>query len=133
MSEDEFAGGNSALIAAGRLAGDKLASQIALTWKKAAKVSGKVEILIKGTSDLGSYVTLRRALQDVPGVSGLRIEQMKADQATLSVDYDRDSHALAESLMRRSFENFGVDIYELENNRLRLEIVPARRSPSHLE
>ena len=132
-SEDEIAGGNAALIAAGRLAGDKLASQIVLTWKKGTKVSGKVEILIKGTSDLGSYVALRRALQEIPGVSGLRIEQMKADQATLSVDYDRDSHALAESLMRRSFENFGVDIYELENNSLRLEILPARRSPSYLE
>ena len=36
VSEDEIAGGNSALVAAGRLAGDKLASQIALTWKKAA-------------------------------------------------------------------------------------------------
>jgi hypothetical protein len=127
VNSDEIAGGVDALSAAGNLAGKELSSQIVISWKKSSGQTGKVQIVIKGTSDLGSYVRLRRTLGEIPGVAGLQIQEMKPDEATLLVDYNGGSGSLAESLMRKTFENFGINIFELDNDRLRLEIISNRK------
>ncbi len=124
VGADEVAGGNDALSQVGKIAGEALASQIPLSWKKAPGVSGKVDILVQGTGNLGSFVAFRRNLQEIPGVTSLRIKEMKPDEATIAVDYASGAHSLAEALMRQTFQNFGVNISEMEGERLKVEIVP---------
>ncbi len=133
VGADEAAGGNDALAQVGKIAGEALASQISLSWKKTPSVSGKVDVLVLGTGNLGSFVSFRRSLQEIPGVASLRIKEMKPDEATISVDYASGAHSLAESLMLKTFQNFGVRISEMEGERLKVEIVPANPEAEPME
>ena len=49
---------------------------------------------------------------------------MQSDTAVLIVDYQGSAAALAEALMRLSFDTFGLNIAKPEGNTIRLQIVP---------
>ena len=48
---------------------------------------------------------------------------MKADESIISVDYEGTAQSLADELLLRTFESFGVDIYEVSPGRLGIELV----------
>ncbi len=86
--------------------------------------SGAVKILIKGTGNLGNFVAFRRSLQEIQGVTSLRITAMEPDEAGIRVDYASSAHSLAETLARQTYQNFAVKINEIEGERIEVELVP---------
>ena len=92
---DEITGGNEALSGAGTLAGESLAESIADVWQKKAQQPNLVEIAIEGTKKLTNFVRFRRILSSLPGVQGIRVKEMKSNEATLFVDYKGTAEDLA--------------------------------------
>jgi len=121
---DEIAGGRKALSAAGSLAGEKLASQIAAAWLKQNKPFDMVEIIVQGTGNLANFVKFRKVISDLSGVEGIRIKEMKSDEATMIVNFQGNAKELADALMLKNFESMGINIYEVSQNRLRIELIP---------
>ena len=65
----------------------------------------------------------RRALAGIEGVSELQTREMRADEATLVVEYDGEARDLAETLLRIPFDAFGIDITEQAAQTLRVELI----------
>lgn len=122
VGKNEQAGGRDALANVGTLAGQALLSQIKPVWAKADSRSGQIEILVKGTSTLNHFVTIRKSISEIPGVKNLQIKEIRQNQALLEVNYDNSAQALAESLMQKSFDNFGINIFHVTQERISLEI-----------
>ena len=120
---DDAAGGREALKMAGTLAGDDLAIQLAAAWRKLAEKPSRLEIFVEGTGNLANVVKFRRALSGIPGVEGIRVKEIKPNETTLIADYKGKAEQLASALMLQNFENFGVNIYEISKQNLKVALV----------
>jgi hypothetical protein len=120
---DESAGGKEALMMAGTLAGDKLAPQLATVWRKLAEKPSQVEVMVEGTGNLANFVKFRRALTSISGVGGIRVKEIKPNETTLIVEYQGKAEDLASELMLQNFDNFGINIYEITQENLKIAIV----------
>jgi hypothetical protein len=120
---DETAGGREALQMAGTLAGDDLAIQLDAEWRKLAEKPSRMEILVEGTGNLANFVKFRRALAGIPGVDGVRVKEIKPNETTLIIDYKGKAEQLASALMLQNFENFGINIYEITKQNLKVALV----------
>ena len=120
---DETVGGREALKMAGTLAGDDLAIQLAAEWRKLAEKPSRVEILVEGTGNLANFVKFRRAMTGIPGVEGIRVKEIKPNETTLIIDYQGKAEQLASALMLQNFENFGINIYEISKQNLKVALV----------
>ena len=121
---DEHQGGIQALSDVGVVAGETLAKQLAVEWRKVMEKPSQVEIIIEGTSQLANFVKFRKALSSVPGVEGIYVKEIKPNEATLIVDYKGKPEDLASALMLNTFETFGIDIYEIAESSLKIALIP---------
>lgn len=120
---DEEAGGREALKMAGTLAGDDLATQLAAAWRRLAEKPSRLEILVEGTGNLANFVKFRRSLTGISGVEGIRVKEIKPNETTLIIDYKGKAEQLASALMLQNFENFGINIYEIGKQNLKVALV----------
>ena len=120
---DEAAGGREALTMVATLAGDDLAVQMEAAWRRLAERPSQVEVFVEGTGNLANFVKFRRALTSISGVGGIRVKEIKPNETTLIIDYKGKAEELAEALMRQNFENFGINIFEIGSQNLKIALV----------
>jgi len=120
---DEYEGGLAALSDAGSTAGEVLAQQLATQWRKLLEKPSEVEIAVEGTSKLAHFVKFRKALSSIAGVEGIRVKEIKPNEATLIIDYKGKAEDLASALMLKTFDTFGIDIYEITQDNLGIALV----------
>lgn len=124
VSEDDAVGGKEALADAGAMAGPALAEELNLAWQKQAGKPSVVEVVIIGTNQLAHYVRFRKKLNTISGVEGIRVKEIKPNQATLMVEYIGKPQDLAAALMQQNFEAFGINIFEVTPENLKVELIP---------
>jgi len=124
VNADEAAGGIEAISQAASLAGKDLALQITSSYKRKKNETVKIKVIVEGTRVLSNFVKFRSALSSLNNVKEIQSIEMKADKATLIVEYNGDVNTLAESLMLKSFESFGINISEVLPDQMRVVLVP---------
>ncbi|MFC1856695.1 hypothetical protein ACFL9U_01560 [Thermodesulfobacteriota bacterium] len=120
---DEIMGSRDSLLDAGSLAGETLAHQIMTEWQKETVTSSKVRIILGGTRNLTHFVMFRKTLKTIPGVNEIIINKMMPDEAALTVDFEGNAQGLAEALMLKTFDTFGLNIFEVSGDGIRIELV----------
>ena len=120
---NEYEGGMQALSSVGNVAGEALAEQLAVEWRKILEKPSKVEIVIEGTNQLANFVKFRKALSSISGVEGIQVKEIKPNMATLIVDFHGKTDDLASALMLKTFETFGIDIFEVTENILKIALI----------
>ena len=124
VNADAPAGKRDSLLGAGALAGGDLAATIGSAWQKEEQPLTAVRVLIQGTRNLGNFVMFRRYLNELDGVKQMIPREMAIDEAVMIVDYQGPATALAEALMRLTFEAFGLDISAVTNDTMTVRLVP---------
>jgi hypothetical protein len=120
---NEHEGGIEALLGVGNVAGEALADQLASAWRKLLEKPSQVEIAVEGTNQLANFVKFRKALSNISGVEGIQIKEIKPNQTTLLVNFHGKAEDLASALMLKTFEKFGIDIYEITENNLKIALI----------
>jgi hypothetical protein len=124
VSEEDAVGGKEALVDAGAMAGPALAEELISAWQKQAGRPSVVEVVIVGTNQLAHYVKFRKALNTISGVEGIRVKEIKPNEATLQVEYIGKTQDLAAALMQQNFKSFGINIFEVTPEVLKVELIP---------
>jgi hypothetical protein len=124
VSEDDISGSRNALEEVGGLAGQALAEELTLAWQKQAGKPSLVSMVIRGTEHLATYVKFRKAMNTISGVEGIRVKGIKPNEATLLVEYKGKAKELAAALMQQNFNSFGINIYEVTTDMVRVELIP---------
>ncbi len=124
VNEDDITGGRQALGDAGTLAGRALADELIAVWQKQAGRPAVVQMLIRGTSHLADYVKFRKKLNTISGVQGIRVKEIQPNEATLLVEYKGKAKDLAAALMLQNFETFGINIFEVTRDTVKIELIP---------
>ena len=122
--EQAVQAGQEALSNAGALTAEELSKQIIAERQIAASTVPSVEIVIIGTGELKNFVKFRKMLGTISGVSGINIKEIKPNESTITVDYNDTGDTLAEELMLKTYDSFGIDIYEVSPERLGIELMP---------
>ena len=122
-SEEDGKGGREALFNAGMLVGQEMILQLTSAWESESRKQSLVEINIHGTRELANFIKFRKALGKISGVTAINIKVMKADESIISVDYEGTAQSLADELMLKTFESFGIDIYEVSPGHLGIELI----------
>jgi hypothetical protein len=123
--DDPDAGGRQAVADAARAAGQAVTAQIAQAWFATGAGGAQIEVYVEGIGGhIADFVKLRGALSTISGVDKVQRKEMQSDAAVLLVAYQGSARALADSLMRQSFDTFGLNIAEPEGNTIHLKIVP---------
>lgn len=122
--QDAFAGGREALSGAGAAAGDALARQIMVAWQQEQDRSAAIQVEVEGTGGhIASFVRLRTAIATLSGVKDLKMREMSSDKAAMAVSYQGTARSLADALLLKTFEGFGLDIYEVTAEVVRIRLV----------
>jgi hypothetical protein len=120
---DEYEGGVEALSNVGVALGEVLAEQLASEWRKLLEKPSQIEIAVEGTRQLANFVKFRKALSSISGVEGIQVKEIRPNEATLIVDFQGKAEDLAAALMLKTFETFGIDIYEIAENSLKIALI----------
>ena len=124
VSEDDVSGSRMALEEVGGLAGQALAEELTLAWQYKASKPSLITLVIRGTEHLATYVKFRKAMNSIPGVGGIRVKGIKPNEATLLVEYKGKAKELAAALMQQNHQSFGINIFEVTRNMVRVELIP---------
>jgi len=124
VNADETAGGIEAISQAASLAGKDLVLQITSSYKREKNETTEIKIVVEGTRILSNFVKFRQTLSGLSNVKKIRSSEMKADEAIVIVEYNGNVNMLAESLMLKSFESFGINISEVLKDKLKIVLVP---------
>ena len=124
VSEDDTSGSRAALEDVGNLVGQALAEELTTAWQKQAGEPSEILMVIRGTGHLASYVKFRKAMNTISGVEGIRVKGIKPNEATLLVDYKGKTKDLAGALMQQNFDSFGINIFEVTADMVRVELIP---------
>ena len=123
VSRDSDAGSREALSAAGTRAGANLADQMMAAWYVRILPPGEITLRIAGRDILPYLVLFRNELQTIDGVTGQHTKEMAPDEAVLTVKYGNTAQDLADALMLKTFDAFGINIYEISQNTISIELV----------
>ena len=126
VNSDTSQGCNDALEAACRLAGNALSHRIKDAWDKAIINQGGIEVSVEGTDNLANFVMFRKELRNVPGIIDVQIRKMQSDNALMFITFDGNANTLAKALMLKTFTRFGIKIYDVSDNYLKIGLIPER-------
>jgi hypothetical protein len=124
VNEDDTSGSRAALEDVGNLMGQALAEELTTAWQKQAGEPSEVSMVIRGTGHLASYVKFRKAMNTISGVEGIRVQGIKPNEATLLVEYKGKTKDLAAALMQQHFDSFGINIFEVTADTVKVELIP---------
>ncbi len=123
-NRDIRSGSRSALAEAGRQAGKILTGRISAAWRQQAREADTLEIHVTGEGNiLQELVRLRQALRRIEGVNGLQTRERSRNEALMNIQYEGNARGLADKIILTTFKGFGVDIYELTKNRIRIKLI----------
>ncbi len=123
VNVDDVAGGRAALSDAGALAGKDLSLQIIEKWQKEITKPVNIELVVEGTANFANFVQFRKTLNDMPGVNRVQLKEMRLDESVIFVDFQGNAKELADALMLIAFDSFGINIYEVSQQCLRIELI----------
>lgn len=128
VGTDDLAGQTEALQGAAVLAGEDLAPKLIAAWEKEEKKPTAVELIVEGKNYLGNFISLRRVLNEMPGVNKVQTRGMQSDEATVIVNYQGSGKDLANELLQKTFPRFGINITEVSETSLRVELTTESRT-----
>jgi len=116
-------GGRQAMDLAAAEAAKKLSAGVAGALQSQNEPA-KIEMTIKGVQNLSRFVAFRRELQEnTQGVSQVSQRSMDGTQAVMEIEYQGAAQDLAQALLLKTYDGFGVSIGEVAEARMDLELV----------
>jgi hypothetical protein len=124
VNADEIKGGDDALAKAGTLAAAEITEKLSTFWQKAERRLALITVDVQGTGKLGHFVSFRRSVTYLPGVGKVKIKEITPRNTRLAVEYEGTSKDLANELMALSFDAFGINIFDIQDQQFSVELVP---------
>jgi hypothetical protein len=95
-----------------------------VAWQQEQDRSAAIRVEVEGTGGhIASLVRLRTAVATLSGVKDLKMQGMSSDKAVMSVNYQGTARSLADALLLKTFNGFGLDIHEVTAEVIHIRLV----------
>ena len=121
---EEISGGQNAIAAAAKLAGQELTHRLTDAWKISGNAVRTITLEVRGAQPLANFVRFRRMLAGLPDVQNVQTREMGGSQATLQIRLKGDSGRLNEAMLQHTFDAFRINIYESGPDHIGVELLP---------
>jgi hypothetical protein len=125
----EAEGPNQALVQAGNLAAEALTARISDFWSARQPTVHAIETRVEGTDYLSSFILLRKVLNDMPGIQDVKTKELGSDRAMVDIMFKGNAVTLADQLMLKTFDSFGIEISEVTPSSMVLRFVTQKDVP----
>jgi hypothetical protein len=117
--------GTEALSLAASSVAEELSRKLAVNWGGQTSEWVLVELVVKGVKEYRDFVEFRTTIsKEVPGIKNVYLKAIKAGEAKMDVEVKGDSRILADELLLKRFDDFGIDIIEVGQKAIILELIP---------
>ncbi|MDX9785590.1 MAG: hypothetical protein RBT11_02350 [Desulfobacterales bacterium] len=124
MDSDGITGSRLALKTVGKMAAEAMGPQVMAAWQPKAVENITLIMIIEGTRNLANFVKFRNLLQELPMVGNVETSSIRPNEATLSVQLKGAPQTLADAIMLKSFDSFGINITSISEDSISLSLVP---------
>jgi hypothetical protein len=122
--------GEEALSGAAATVAEDLNRKISATWGREMSKTVLVELMVQGIEAYGDFVRFRKVLRnEVGGIKNVYLKAIKSGEAKMDIELQGNTQVLAEELLRKRFDGFGINIFEIGEKQLRLELIPKTDTP----
>jgi hypothetical protein len=123
-SKEDKEGSMAALAKSGDLAGKKITGKIEKYWNEdVLKKQQTIEAKIEGSDYLSSFIRLRKVLDKMPEIQGIQTRELGSEEAIVEILYKGDAVGLADALLLKTFDSFGIEIYDVKDKSLTIRFV----------
>ncbi len=130
VDEDETVAGAKALALATSDIAKDIIRQITANWGGETRQTVLVQLVVKGIREYTDFVKFRKTLRnEIAGIKNVYLRTIKTDEAEIDVNLQGNTSALAEELILKNFEGFGVTILEVKQDSITLELIPKADFP----
>ena len=124
-SKEDREGSMAALAKSGELAGEKIAGRIEEYWNEdVLKKQQTIEAKIEGSDYLSSFILLRKVLKKMPEIQGIQTRELGSEEAVVDILFKGNAVGLADALLLKTFDSFGIEIYDVKDRSLTIRFVP---------
>ncbi|MFO7885274.1 MAG: hypothetical protein R6U68_10655 [Desulfobacteraceae bacterium] len=113
-----------ALENAGNLAAERIARTIKQEWSKHSSKARLVEVTIAGSDYLSNFIMLRRVLNQMEGIEDVKTTELGSEKALVNIIFRGSAKKLADFLMLKTFDDFGLEIFDVKDDSLSIRFVP---------
>lgn len=113
----------NALARAGSLAGDALLSKLQAHWTAHQRTVRAIETRVEGADYLSSFIMLRKVLNNMPGIEDVQTKEIGSDRAVVDILFKGNAGKLADLLMLKTFDSFGIEMSEVTQDSMVIRFV----------
>lgn len=125
VHEDEQIAGTKALGLTVSGITTELIRQVTANWRGETRETTLVKLFVKGIEEYADFVRLRRTIRDdVTGTRNVYLRAIRTGEAQLDVELQGTARVLAEELVLKNFEGFGINVLEVGPDSIRLDLIP---------
>lgn len=122
-SQTDEDGARNALARAGALAGEDLVSSLRDHWAAHQRTVRAIETRVEGADYLSSFIMLRKVLNNMPGIEDVQTKEIGTDQAVVDIVFKGNAGKLADLLMLKNFDSFGIEMSEVTEDSMVIRFV----------
>ncbi len=119
---DETLGAQKSLMAAARLAGEKITPRISFLLDKNISGTNAIELIVSGTANIGNFVRFRIFLRKIPGIDDMKIEEIRQDQSVIKVRYNGTPEKFANALKNAKEKLVSFSVKNISDKSMEINI-----------
>ncbi|SLM27693.1 conserved exported hypothetical protein [Desulfamplus magnetovallimortis] len=115
---------DSSLEMAGETSGQALASIIKNSWQQQGSDFKTIKAKIEGSDYLSSFIMLRKTLNSMSNIKDVQTRELSSEQAIVDILFKGNGKTLANTLMLKRFDTFGLELSEVTEESLTIRFIP---------
>jgi len=123
VKSDDETGNTAAIEKAANLAAADLQDRINTFWTQNLRREHLFDVNIQGDEFLVRYIELKKRFKQMPGIENLQPKEMGSGSAILELKYKGSPSQFANALMLKTFDDFGIEISEVEPDRVTIKFI----------
>ncbi len=130
VHDDEMIAGTKALGLATSDIATELIRQVSASWRGETRQTSVVKLLVTGIDKYADFVQLRKTLkEDITGTKNVYLRGIRTDEAHVDVEIQGTAQGLAEELVLKNFDRFGINVLEVGRDTITLGLTPKGNGP----
>lgn len=112
-----------ALIQAADLAAADMVEKLDRFWAQSLRKETRFDVQIEGNGFLPRFIALKKRFAEMREIENIQQKEVGSDHAVMEVIYKGSPSHFADSIMRTSFDGFGIDIVEVTDSVVKIRFI----------